>query len=217
MRLFKKYALELVNAAAIPLLRNEDIMNGGCECTSGVKKDENLSAVDAILAIMSIAKDYYYELQFIRILTDLSKFEPAPEFVENTRKILAVIERSSLYFDRGRTGHYFRPYLLKYKRGLMRTAPSTGAYDANLESAMKCHLTKRSFSEQNNDGFFAQLAHGSYIARVLMKSDDDDWENDSRQDVLQETIDSMREYRLSNSGIDFSKEELKAFLEMMSL
>lgn len=90
---------------------------------------------------------------------------------------------------------------MKYKRGLSSAAPGTSVYDKNIELGMKCYRTMRSVGKIHNEGFFSQLAVGSYIVRVLMKGADDDRENDSRHSELRNIYSSIAEYSLTTSKL----------------
>lgn len=216
VQLFKKYALELVVAAAQSLRQNEIVMDGGSECISGINRRENLNAIDAILAIMSLAKNHHYELQLMRF-ADVSHVEIKDELVEHIRRILVVIERSSLYFKNKRVREYFAPYMSKYERRLSGAEPESSEYNEIIQSGIKCYQTKESFYLDRNKKFFEQLAAGFYIVRVLMRSDDDNWENDARQIELKSIIGSISRFQLRHPIQNVSMDEFVSHLQTMAM
>lgn len=209
---FKTYALELVNAAARPILLNGDIMNGGCECVSGVNKGENLNAIDAILAIMSTAKHHYHELQVMRFSQDFSAIENDRKLMENIRKILVVLERLPLSFDKSRIQPYFAPYLWKYKRDMSRAQTRVTKLDI-LSAGLNCYRTMVSLCMGANAQFLDQLVTASNFIRKLMTSDDvEDWEYVFAQLELNEVIGSISRSELHTSSFSLSVEGFESFL-----
>lgn len=200
-----------------PLLRNVDIMNGGCECLVGIQKDINLNAVDVILAIMSIARYYYPDLQSIQAHRDVPEIQNIQAgLLENIRKILIVLQRSPLSFSRSTVDRYFAPYLSKYKHRLSGTAPGP-TRDNIIESGMRCYGAMLSLCVGSNQEFFKQLTAGADIARSIMNENVQDWEwdYDLRQAELNKIISSISACKLTNPSMGLSKDGFELYLQRL--
>lgn len=199
-KLFKKYVLELVNAAIPALRKNNDIMEGGCECTAGI--DENMNPIDAILAIMSIAKYYYTDLQVIRQTADLSELDIEDGLTENIRIIFLGIRYLPVFISRIPTDVIRNKYL--FKRGAYKT----------VESVMKCYQSITSIYSRENQRYFDQLALALHIVRLHINNDDQEFRNDSRSAELNAIIDDLYTVPLITAQVNF--EQLRQSLELGS-
>lgn len=211
VELFKTYALELVDAAITPLRVNTDIMEGGCECISGIEKQADFNPFDVALAIMSIGKNYYDQLRVIRKTANLSTIPLDVGLMKNIRTIVAALEvdSSSLPYKAFDINEAFKPYLLKHKQG------SSDAYEENLKSVAKCYRTMLSIRHADNGRFFEQLAAGFEIARALIDDDDESVQGHSRWHELFMTIIAISKRTLSTVDFDYSNEQVAQLIESL--
>lgn len=179
VRLFKKYALGLVNAAISQLRRDRDIMEGGRECISGIAPGEEVITMDLYLVTMSMADKYYKDLRVIQEnLDDVSKLEIDGGLMENIRLILVALDKPVEFFYTCPGDEVFSKYLSKYEKSRSHTL----ACSYSIKSAKSCYLTLRSINYGDNDKFFDRLLAGFGIASALMQDDGkDSYENATRK------------------------------------
>lgn len=212
--LFKKYALELVNAAAQSLHKNEDLMEGGCECISGIDIKENRNPMDVIFLTMSIAKDYKKQLQTMRITSVISEMGINDEFVDKIRSLLAAIQYSSAKIHKVLEVEIMRKYLWRHEQG-SSAAGSSSSNNNSIESIKNCYRSMRSLDDEDNMRFTQQLSAGFVIARELMNDDDKDLGYDPRWTRLNRIIGEIYSFSLKPVQIYYSDENFEKTLALL--
>lgn len=188
---FKKYALELINAALPTFRNNAEIMKGGCECTQGVDMHANASPADIILAIMSIAEYYNDDLQAIQRTPGIAPHQIKKGLMDNIRLIVARLQYHSTYTIDVSVEDIADKFLLKY----YKKDPSGSISDTNIKSAIKCLRSKLSFY-YDLDHFNDQLLNGFNLVRELMNYKGKDLENAPQWAKLRAIIGQLPGHRL---------------------
>lgn len=195
--LFKRYAVEFVHAAIQPMRDNRKVMEGICECVPIYEHEEIIHPTHVIVATMSIAKDYYDDLQLIRRTSraDLSKMQIKDGLMENIRKILVVLQRSMKDYDSIHLNEIIGRYLLQKKQD---PAVEASGYDESSKSAVRCYRSMRSLSFV---GFYDELAEGFDIVSALLLADDKGLNDDPIVKEQRATLDTITaeisQYRFS--------------------
>lgn len=213
--LFKKYILELVNAAIPPLRDNSKIMEQGCDCAPIIEEDEKVNTIDLFLATMCIGKDYYSDLQILRQAPDINKLEIKPGLMKNIRKIIAIFQSSPHRFQMDCIDEIIRQYVLRRKRRAS-SAPGTSRYDESLKLATRCFTSMITIYHGDNERYFKQLIKGFQIAGQLIEDDDKDLGDDSRWDEIDTIIEDMSESYLITPDSVYMEEEVEKFLESLN-
>lgn len=190
----------MVNAAIPPFRTNKEIIEGGRECISGIDLDRNASPFDVILAIMSIAKYYYSDLQVIRLTPDVSDMNIKDELMDNIRVIVVRLLHSPTFVRDINLDDMARKFLFKNNRASSSTASS----DNNIESDVTCFRSILSFYYDENN-FTDQLFDGIDIVHTLMKDDNQVSEDDPRWTLLNKIISRISRRRLRTVNYEFAK------------
>lgn len=192
---FKTYALGLVNAATTLLLGRKDLLEGGSECLSGLSSVDAYKCVnpfDAILATMSIAKDYYEDLQVIREASesDLSQLKIKNGLKQNIDLILLVLETSLEQMQELTDEEVFRKYLFRHNQNPSKAAAGDDD-DENLKSALKCYTALLGFEVGRNEKFFDEFSDGLELISRIMTGDNDDDQTDSQRAKLDKIVEGL--------------------------
>lgn len=206
VELFEKYALDLVSAAVLPFKNHEEIMEGGCECLSGMDVNAEVDALDLVLATMSIVKHYQNELEAIRDSWDDSEIVANNELMKNIRLILLVLQSSPDIFDYVPGRKSWRKYLFKKKRNPSGTASD---FDRYAESAVKCYRSLLSMAFGDNNKFFGKLSAGARFTNALVRYDGTDSDNDPGiigvRAMLEVLFEEISDCELSTPDADYKK------------
>lgn len=200
----------MVNAAIHPLRNSKDLIEGAGQCISNIDKNENMNALDATMAIMSIANDYHEDLETLQQTSDISTIKIEDRMMEYIRIIVVALQQPTVP-NMTIPKYSFKKYLLKEKHG--SSANGTNGYDKDFKSVMKCFRTIVTMSEAYNKTFFGKLANAFDIERALMRGDSRNNETDQRYNTkIGRIIDEIFEYKLSQVEFNYSEEDVKEIL-----
>lgn len=208
--------LELVNAAIPPLKRNNDMMVWGCECIPILEEETKLHSVNVVLATMSIAKDYYTDLQVLRQASDVFDIKIKPGLMENICRILAVLETPPEQFPTINMYDVMRKYSSNHRRSLSTSAADTSKYHQILKSIAACFRSVLSVFYIDNDDYFNLLVYGFELTSLLIQDDDKNLEDDPRWSELDSIIDEVYKYQFTTLDPNYMREELENFLESLN-
>lgn len=197
VEVFRKYALDLVLAAIPPLLDNDTIVEGGCECR--LATDEHLNPVDLALETMAIAKNLDAYVEAMKHTSSISAFDVG--MLKNMRRILVVLETWPDDIHSAFVARVFKTYLSKYKR----KPTEAKLRDENVDLAMKCYQTLYSFQCGKNREYFDDLFHGFGIASELMREGVENVNGDSRWNDLKAIEDRMSTHQLRTPKDKYTK------------
>lgn len=199
-----------MSAAILPLRNNRNLVEGGCECLSGVDIFENVNPADAIMATMSIAKYHHKEfdvlLQISKTKTNFTKYKIDDGLMKNIRLILLVIQAWNTRVGKLSSLVANKKYLLKNNEN-----PST-ANARDLKSLLKCYRTMNSVLM--NTDFFGRFALGFEIGHELMGDDNNDDKNNLLWAYLDRIISELPTYSLKNASLQ-SKQALDEVFEKL--
>lgn len=215
-KLFRKYLLELVNAAIPPFRTNTEIMERGSECIPIIEEDEKVISIDLFLAIMSIGKDNYRDLHILRQAEDISELDIKPGLMKNIHKIMRVFQSPSKRFRHDPVNEVLRQYVLRHKED--SSAAGTSKYEECLRSALRCFKSMISIYHADNKEFLDLMMKSFKIVGGLIQDDDDDedLEDDSRWDELDKIIEELPKLSLTTPDSDYVQRELDVFVENLN-
>lgn len=195
-----------------PLIKNEDIMEGGSKCISIIDMKAEPMIFDIHLATMSIANDCYDNLKLIQETSKISDIEDKIEakMMKNIRLILGVLHSSPEIFANysGVGLPAVRKYLFRKKEDSADFASES--VESFIESVMKCHRSLFSILYKSNNEFFSSLGVAAKAGNLLMHSDDKDSEHDRiiRENRFRLAMmkDDLPKHSLSTPDDDFRKD-----------
>lgn len=217
MELFKRYALQLVNSAIPSLKYNEDIMEEACECIPIMEQEDETHPITALLATMSIAKDYSKELELLQNTSPSDYSNIGDGLAKNIRKILAVLESPSKLSDATPIDKILRKYALKVNQNPSHVASGSKDNARDLRSVIDCYRSMISLThEGSNRAFFDKLTTGFEIAGALVRDEFGGKQIDPEsRDLLCDRIQQVRSTWLITLDYNYLQQKVQQFLDSL--
>lgn len=206
VKIFKQYVLELVNAATPALKRNKDIMENGCKCIPIIERESKSNPFNQLLATLSIARDYYTDLQVIRQTDDIATLKIEAGLMENIRKIVVLLQAPEEDDEVLSTENVLKKYVLEHV--------DVAGYDKILKSVTACYRSTIGMFYVDNRRFFSRFHDGLDSIRAIVRGDSKDEEHDLTQ--IDDIMDELYAYELRIPGPDYIRQRIERLLNWLN-